>query len=257
MTTKKITDLTELTAEPDVTDLLPIVDVSETVLVNKNKKITYANLVKVATAAVEANIKNIPALTELTVEPANDDVVAIYDINVSTYKKIRYDKLVKIATAAVTSTLTAAYQAADTTLSGTLTAAYIAADTVLNNRYKNITLYLKVVPETDALAVGDGFMYWTVPDNLNNYTIVKAAAAVYTASSSGLPTVQIQKANVDVLSTKITIDANETSSYTAATQPVIDNAQKTLTTGQVIRIDVDVAGTGTKGLDVILTVNPA
>lgn len=58
---------------------------------------------------------------------------------------------------------------------------------------------------------------------------------------------------VDMLSTPITIDANEYDSKDAATQPVINTANDDLATGDVIRIDVDVAGTGTKGLNVSLS----
>jgi hypothetical protein len=56
-----------------------------------------------------------------------------------------------------------------------------------------------------------------------------------------------------MLTTKITIDASEFTSYTAATAPVIDSANKDVATGDLIAIDVDVAGTGAKGLGVILT----
>jgi len=85
--------------------------------------------------------------------------------------------------------------------------------------------------------------------------LVDADAAVYTVSSSGTPTVQIHNLTdtQDMLSTLITIDANEYSSYTAATQPVINASYDDVATGDRLRIDVDVAGTGTKGLDVILT----
>ena len=57
----------------------------------------------------------------------------------------------------------------------------------------------------------------------------------------------------DMLTTKITIDASEFTSYTAATAPVIDTGNDDVATGDLIAIDVDVAGTGAKGLGVILT----
>jgi hypothetical protein len=56
-----------------------------------------------------------------------------------------------------------------------------------------------------------------------------------------------------MLSTAITIDANETTSYTAAAPPVIDTAHDDVATGDLIAIDVSVAGTGTKGLGVVLS----
>jgi hypothetical protein len=58
--------------------------------------------------------------------------------------------------------------------------------------------------------------------------------------------------SVDMLSTLITIDATEVSSYSAAASSVIDTAHDDVVAGDQLRIDVDVAGTGTKGLDVFL-----
>ena len=55
----------------------------------------------------------------------------------------------------------------------------------------------------------------------------------------------------DMLSTRITIDASEFTSYTAAAA-VIDTGNDDVATGDLIAVDVDVAGTGAKGLGVIL-----
>lgn len=116
-------------------------------------------------------------------------------------------------------------------------------------------VYVKVILETTVLATGDGQAYVTIPALLNGYDLIGAHAAVYTASTSGLPTFQIHNLTdtQDMLSTLITIDENEFSSYTAATPPVIDTAHDDVATGDRLRIDVDLAGTGTKGLDIILT----
>jgi hypothetical protein len=78
--------------------------------------------------------------------------------------------------------------------------------------------------------------------------------AVYTVSSSGTPTVQLHNLTdtSDMLSTRATIDASEYSSYTAATAPVIDTGEDDVATGDRLRLDVDVAGTDTAGLDVIM-----
>lgn len=56
-----------------------------------------------------------------------------------------------------------------------------------------------------------------------------------------------------MLTTRITIDVSENCSYTAAAPPVIDAGNDDVATGDILAIDVDVAGTGTKGLIVILT----
>lgn len=115
-------------------------------------------------------------------------------------------------------------------------------------------IYLGSDPDTD-LSIGDGQLYVTIPQHLDGKDLKSAHAIVYTTSSSGLPTIQIHNVTdaVDILSTRITIDVGELNSYTALTQPAINTSNDTVARGDVIRIDVDVAGTGTKGLDVILT----
>jgi hypothetical protein len=55
-----------------------------------------------------------------------------------------------------------------------------------------------------------------------------------------------------MLTTPITIDPGEFTSFTAATPAVINTANDLVATGDLIAIDVDVAGTGAKGLGVIL-----
>ena len=89
---------------------------------------------------------------------------------------------------------------------------------------------------------------------MNGMNLVKAHAMVSTVSSSGTPTIQIRNVtdSVDMLSTRITIDASEYTSYTAATAPVIDTTKDDVATGDRIAIDVDVAGTGAKGLTIYL-----
>ena len=115
-------------------------------------------------------------------------------------------------------------------------------------------VFIKAIADTTVLTTGDGKMLWTVPSDLGGMNLVDADAAVHTVSSSGTPTVQIRNVTqtADMLSTRITIDANEKTSYTAATAPVIDTANDDVATGDEIAIDVDVAGTGAQGLDVIL-----
>lgn len=84
-------------------------------------------------------------------------------------------------------------------------------------------------------------------------TLTAVRANLNTASSSGLPTVDINEgegAGTSILSTKLTIDANELTSTTAATPAVISDAA--LADAAQITFDIDVAGTGAKGLKVWL-----
>ena len=114
---------------------------------------------------------------------------------------------------------------------------------------------LKVITDDSNLQVADGQYKFTVPDILNGMNLVDADAAVYTASSSGEPSIAIYNLTqtADMLSVNITIDENELNSYTADPGPTIDTANDDVATGDILRIDVDAAGTGTTGLDVILT----
>lgn len=50
--------------------------------------------------------------------------------------------------------------------------------------------------------------------------------------------------------------AAETSSYTAATAPVINTSNDDVLTGDFLRVDIDGAGTGAKGLIVMVTLQP-
>lgn len=52
------------------------------------------------------------------------------------------------------------------------------------------------------------------------------------------------------------LDASETSSYTAATAPVINTSNDDVLTGDFLRVDIDGAGTGAKGLIVMVTLQP-
>ncbi len=113
---------------------------------------------------------------------------------------------------------------------------------------------MKVFSDTTVLTTGDGKFIFEIPADLDGMNLVDVRAFVTTVSSSGLPTVQIRNVTqaVDMLTTKITIDASEKSSRTAATAAVIDTSNDDVADGDQIAIDVDVAGTGAKGLGVIL-----
>jgi hypothetical protein len=56
-----------------------------------------------------------------------------------------------------------------------------------------------------------------------------------------------------MLSTALTIDANETDSSTAAAAAVINTSNDDVATADRVFIDVDTAGTGAKGLNVTFT----
>lgn len=123
------------------------------------------------------------------------------------------------------------------------------------------TYCIKVISDTATLTTGDGQFIFLVTseDRLDGLSLVGVESYVTTVSSSGLPTVQIRNItdSVDLLSTKVSIDASEFSSDNAATAPVINTTNAHIQTGDRIAIDVDVAGTGAKGLGVVLTFGSA
>ncbi len=131
----------------------------------------------------------------------------------------------------------------------------VTPDGLAGSIYGRKTVEITVLRSDESLTTGDGKAYFVVPADLNGMNLVDADAAVITYSSSGTPTIQIYNLTqtADMLSTRITIDANEYTSYTAEAAAAIDASNDDVATGDILRIDCDVAGTGTKGLVVILT----
>ena len=118
-------------------------------------------------------------------------------------------------------------------------------------------IQVKVIDDATVLTTGDGKTSFVISKLLNGARLVEAQASVVGVSSSGTPTVQIRRLRggspADMLSTLITIDVSELDSYTAAAPSVVDAANDDVATSDRLFVDVDVAGTGTDGLDVILT----
>lgn len=81
-------------------------------------------------------------------------------------------------------------------------------------------------------------------------TLTAVRASLTTASSSGVVEVDVNEGGVSIFSTRLTIDANERTSTTAATAAVISDTA--LADDAEITIDIDAAGTGARGLKVWL-----
>lgn len=132
----------------------------------------------------------------------------------------------------------------------------------LENATNDSMVILKILSDTETWTTGDGKIYWTVPPEFNGAELISANAYCIAPSSSGTPTVQIARGRRatasssptynDMLSVRMTIDVGEYSSTDAENQPVINPSYDDVETRDVIRIDIDTAGTGTKGLDVSL-----
>jgi hypothetical protein len=99
--------------------------------------------------------------------------------------------------------------------------------------------------ETTAITTGTAKVTWRAPHAMN---ITDVRASLSTVSSSGLPTVNIKESGTTIFSTKLTIDANEKTSTTAATAYVLSDSS--IADDAEITFDIDVAGTGAAGLKV-------
>jgi len=114
---------------------------------------------------------------------------------------------------------------------------------------------IKVFGDTKTVTTGDQKFEFMIPRDNDGMNLIGIESYVTTVSSSGKPTIQIRNRTqtADMLSTKCEIDVSEFNSKDAATQPVIDTSNDDVAWGDHIAIDVDVSGTGAKGLGVILT----
>jgi len=79
------------------------------------------------------------------------------------------------------------------------------------------------------------------------FTLTGIKAGVTTAPVGSVLTVDLNEAGSTVLTTKLTIDAGEKTSGTAATAPVIGGAGPALADNALMTIDVDGVGSGTAG----------
>ena len=202
---------------------------------------------KEAAAQIVQQITNIVQATPKTLDEILDGIlyerVAAAELTSGIYKSASAtdDGIIEIATIAETDTGTDATRA-------------VSPDGLAGSLYGEKVFYIKVVDAATALTTGDGKAYVTVPNTVSGMDLISAHAAVYTAPTAGVPLIQIHNATdgADMLSTVISIDTNEYNSYTAATQPVVNTGHDDVVQGDIIRVDVDVAGTGTKGLDIAL-----
>lgn len=101
--------------------------------------------------------------------------------------------------------------------------------------------------ETTALTAGPAKVTFRMPYAL---TLTKIKASLTAASTSGIVTVDVNKNGVSLFSTVLTFDVNEKTTATAATPAVL--ATTALADDDEITVDIDVAGTGAKGLKVYL-----
>lgn len=126
-------------------------------------------------------------------------------------------------------------------LSTSLSGSYVAKGTV------PVTLVVALSDESTAITTGTAKVTMRMPYAM---TLTAVRASLTAVSTSGTPTFDINEGGNSILSTKLTIDANEKTSTTAATPAVISDGA--LADDAEITFDVDVAGTGAKGAKITL-----
>lgn len=111
------------------------------------------------------------------------------------------------------------------------------------------SIIVAISDETTALTTGTAKTTFRMP---YAFTLTAVRASLTTASTTGTVTVDINEGGVSILSTKLTIDATEKTSTTAAAAAVISDAS--LADDAEITVDIDDAGSSNDaaGLKVVL-----
>lgn len=112
---------------------------------------------------------------------------------------------------------------------------------------------IAVSDEITALTTGTAKGSFSIP---YAFKVVGVYATLNTVSSSGTPTFDINEAGVSILGTKIVIDVSEFTGGSAGYQGTASGAatiaDDTIAAFAQITVDIDTAGTGTKGAKVFL-----
>ena len=135
-----------------------------------------------------------------------------------------------------------------------ITATYQDADGTIDLRVGARSLTVACSDETTALTTGAAKATFRMPQAA---TITAVRASVTTApAGSDLLTVDINKGTspTSILSTKITIDAGEKTSTTAATAAVVDTNENDVSDDEMMTIDIDTIGSSTAGAGLKVTI---
>lgn len=130
-----------------------------------------------------------------------------------------------------------------------LSAPAIAGNTIIDiSSILEQSLTVALSDETTGITTGVSKLTMRAPFAM---TLTKLPRAyLSTASSSGLPTIDINKNGSSIFSTTLSIDVNKKTSVTSATAAVLSTTS--FADDDEITFDIDSAGTGAKGLKVTI-----
>jgi hypothetical protein len=211
---------------------------------------TSGSSVVLASGAAASDYLIAQAITSFTVantytQAQVDGFLASKSASATTYTSSQVDGYLalkaNLAGPTFTGTVTIPTESVTTSTIGTLT--------VSTKLIAEEQMQIALSDETTAITTGTSKLTMRAPFALTLTQIPRAS--VNTASSSGLPTVDINVGGTSILgANKLSIDASEKTSTTAATPTTIATAN--IADDAEITFDIDVAGTGAKGLKVIL-----
>ena len=186
---------------------------------------------------VDTQVQNLTALTTAS----DDDVLYIVDDPAGTplSRKITKANLLKALGTPESGVLTNCTGTPTLTLTN-CTGLPLAG---LATSAKTESFIIACSDETTALTAGTGKAEFQMP---YAFTVTEVFATVTTAATGAtLLTIDINEGGVSIISTKITLDASEKTSRTAATPPVISDSS--LASSGVITIDIDAVGSTIAG----------
>lgn len=113
-----------------------------------------------------------------------------------------------------------------------------------------VPLLLVIGDETSVITTGTGKLTFRMP---YKFLVEEVRASLTTASATGTVTVDINEGGSTILTTKLTLDATETTSTTAVTPAVIGGAGPLLADDAEMTIDIDDAGSSADAVGLKIT----
>ena len=215
------------------------------------------------TGAAQSNITSLGTLTTLTVDSiiidgtnightSDTDAIAISSGGVVTFSQVPLFPADTIETADIQADAVTGAKIADNAIDsehytdGSIDTAHIADGQItlakIANAAKTEAIAIACSDETTDLTTGTAKVTFHMP---YAFTLTGVKAGVTTAPVGSTIIVDINEAGSTILSTKLTIDASEKTSATAATAAVISDTA--LASDALITIDIDQVGSSTAG----------